>query len=63
VELRLTSPACRLTAKNRDQLRNPMLGNQVWATFTFYRENGAFRVKYFSHNCFMFKYSMTESSQ
>ena len=27
---------CRLTAKNRDQLRNPMLGNRVWATFTFY---------------------------
>ena len=26
---------CRLTAKNRDQLRNHMLGNRVWATFTF----------------------------
>jgi len=26
----------RLTAKNRDQLRNPTLGNRVWATFTFY---------------------------
>ena len=24
------------TAKNRDQLRNPLLGNRVWATFTFY---------------------------
>jgi len=24
---------CRLTAKNRDQLRNPTLGNRVWATF------------------------------
>jgi len=23
----------RLTAKNRDQLRNPALGNRVWATF------------------------------
>jgi len=23
---------CRLTAKNRDQLRNPTLGNRVWAT-------------------------------
>ena len=22
-------------AKNRDQLRNPTLGNQLWATFTF----------------------------
>ena len=25
----------RLTAKNRDQLRNHTLGNRVWATFTF----------------------------
>jgi len=25
---------CRLTAKNRDQLRNPTLGSRVWATFT-----------------------------
>ena len=25
-----------LQAKNRDQLRNPTLGNRVWATFTFY---------------------------
>jgi len=24
---------CRLTAKNRDQLRNPTLGSRVWATF------------------------------
>jgi len=24
---------CRLTAKNRDQLRYPTLGNRVWATF------------------------------
>jgi len=26
---------CMLTAKNRDQLRNPTLGNRVWASFTF----------------------------
>jgi len=25
---------CRLTAKNRDQVRNPTLSNRVWATFT-----------------------------
>jgi len=31
----MTHVACRLTAKNRDQLRNPTLGSQVWATFTF----------------------------
>ena len=30
----MTQVICRLTAKNRDQLRNPMLGYQVWATFT-----------------------------
>ena len=27
-------PTPGLTAKNRDQLRNPTLGNRVWATFT-----------------------------
>ena len=26
----------RLTAKNRDQFRNPTLGNRVWATFNFF---------------------------
>jgi len=31
----MTRVICRLTAKNRDQLRNPTLGNRVWATFTF----------------------------
>jgi len=31
----MTHITCRLTAKNRDQLRNPTLGNRVWATFTF----------------------------
>ena len=30
-----THVTCRLTAKNRDQLRNPTLGNRVWSTFTF----------------------------
>jgi len=31
----VTHVTCRLTAKNLDQLRNPTLGNRVWATFTF----------------------------
>jgi len=31
----VTYVTCRLTARNRDQLRNPTLGNRVWATFTF----------------------------
>jgi len=30
----MTHVTCRLTAKNQDQLRNPMLGNRVRATFT-----------------------------
>ena len=32
----MTHFTCRLTAKNRDQLRNPTLGNRVWATFIFF---------------------------
>ena len=31
----MTHATCRLTAENRDQLRNPTLGNGVWATSTF----------------------------
>jgi len=29
----MTHVTCMLTAANRDQLRNPTLGNRVWATF------------------------------
>ena len=29
----MTHVTCRLTAKNRDQLQNPTLGNRVRATF------------------------------
>ena len=32
----MTHVTCGLTAKNRDQLRNPALGNRVWANFTFF---------------------------
>ena len=32
----MTHVTCRLTAKNRDQLRSPTLGNRVWAPFTFF---------------------------
>jgi len=32
----MTHVTCRLTAKNRDQLRKPTLGNRGWATFTFF---------------------------
>jgi len=31
----MTHVTCRLTANNRDQLRNPTVSNRVWATFTF----------------------------
>jgi len=34
----MTHATCRLTAKNRDQLRNPTLGNRAWATFYRLRE-------------------------
>ena len=33
----MTHITCRLTAENRDQLRNPTLGNQVRASFCFSR--------------------------
>jgi len=36
----MTHITCRLTAKNRDQLRNYTLGNRVWAAFTFLRRTG-----------------------
>jgi len=36
----MTHVTCRLTAKNQDQRRNPTLGNQVWATFTFFTRRG-----------------------
>jgi len=32
----MTHVICRLTDKNRDQLRNPTLGNRVWAASTFF---------------------------
>ena len=31
----MTCITCRLTARNRDQLRNPSLGNQVWLPLAF----------------------------
>jgi len=36
----MTHVTCRLSAKIRDQLRNPTLGNRVWATYlSFYVTN------------------------
>ena len=32
----MTHVNCRLTVKNRDHLRNPALGNRLWATFTVF---------------------------
>jgi len=40
----MTHATCRLTAKNRDQLRNPTHGNRVWATFTFTFKQLAYNV-------------------
>jgi len=36
----MTYVTCRLTAKYRDQLRNPTLGNRVCATFLPFTSNG-----------------------
>ena len=44
----MTHVACKLTAKNRDQPRNPTLGNRVWATFTFFY----FVATLMRHECF-----------
>jgi len=45
----MTHVICWLTAKDRDQLRNPTLGNQVWATFTFLQggpgKNGTYNLR------------------
>ena len=32
----MTHITCRMTVKNRDQLRDPTIGNRLWATFTFF---------------------------
>jgi len=40
----MTHITCRLTAKNRDQLRNPTLGNRVWATLNFLHWSSVFYV-------------------
>ena len=40
----MTHVTCRLTAKNRDQIRNPTLSSRVRATFTFlFRRRGDWR--------------------
>ena len=41
----MTHVTCRLTAKNRDQFRNPMLGNRVWDAFTFLAVNVGGKVR------------------
>jgi len=33
----MTHVTCRLTAKSRDQLQNPTLGNRAWATFYLFK--------------------------
>ena len=40
----MTHVTCRLTAKNRDHLRNPVLGSRVRATFTFFCQHRAFEL-------------------
>jgi len=38
----MTHVTCMLTAKNRDQLRNPTLGSRVWATFSFFHASAGY---------------------
>jgi len=52
--------ACRLTAKNRDQLRNATLGNRVWATFSFLRSTGC--VCLLAHKCLHGLASLTSTT-
>ena len=45
---------CRLTAKNRDQLRNPTLGNRIWATFFAWSVDfgkGALTIREVANHC------------
>ena len=44
----LPDVTCRLSAKNRDQLWNPMLGSRVLATFTIFEQMALNR---FTHGC------------
>ena len=45
----MTHVTCRLTAKNRDQLQNPTLGDGVWATFTFFMEESHCDAQTYGH--------------
>ena len=47
----MTHVTRRLTAKNRDQLRNPTLGNRVWATFTYYSTTQVQSIWYRCKSC------------
>jgi len=40
----MTHVTCRLTAKNRDHLRNPTLGNRVRAIFTFFKRSVSVKI-------------------
>ena len=46
----MTHITCRLTTKNRDQLRNPTLGDRVWATF-LYKGGGGGVPKHTEYRC------------
>jgi len=52
----MTHVTCRLTAKNGDQLRNPTLGNRVWATFTFYNKLSDYSQSHQGHCSFSIAY-------
>ena len=55
----MTHVTCRLTAKNRDQLRNSTLGNRVWAAFAFYVKRNQTRKAFCKKFCMYAKRSWT----
>jgi len=74
----MTHVTCRLTAKNRDQLRNPTLGNRVWdragsvsvfksvSVFVFlvgfFKSLYRFRYRFFKISLYRFRFSVTDSA-
>jgi len=46
----MTHVTCRLTAKNRHQLRNPTLGNRVWTTFNLFNVDQSFQMDSITKN-------------
>ena len=62
----MTHITCRLTAKNRNQLLNPTLGDRVWATFFYLMcycliSPRFFQVNWDMFSCFLLGYTLPSS--